>query len=180
MAAKKSNPKAKPVHGEFSSQEVTASIFSYTPDEFKKLKLKTELKNWQEDLESNSASYPTYVGSPFDKNYLNLEAEYEESEFDEEMVYVIPHYFYESAEYAIDREINSSHSIMLAPIVGKLLPSMPMDFAQNDVDRIGFEGLGASNGSYPEVAFYFGSRLITSCLLKDVDVGVFKEVVSAL
>ena len=48
-AVKKSNPKAKPINGEFSSQEVTASMFSYTPAEFKKIKLKTELKKWQED-----------------------------------------------------------------------------------------------------------------------------------
>ena len=32
------------VNGEFSSQEVTASMFSYTPAEFKRIKLKTELK----------------------------------------------------------------------------------------------------------------------------------------
>ena len=178
--AKKSNPKAKPVNGDFSSQEVTASIFSYTPAEFKKIKLKTELKNWKEDLDSNSSSYPTYVGSPFDDSNLNLETEHDDGEFDEGTVYVIPHYFYESAEYAIDGKIDSGWSIMLAPIVGKLLPSMPMDFAQKDEEQMWFEGQGATDGTEPEVAFYIGSQLITTCLLEDVDADIIKEVVSAL
>ena len=178
--AKKSNAKAKPVNGDFSSQEVTASIFSYTPAEFKKIKLKTELKNWKEDLDSNSSSYPTYVGSPFDDSNLNLETEHDDSEFDEGTVYVIPHYFYESAEYAIDGKIDSGWSIMLAPIVGKLLPSMPMDFAQKDEEQMWFEGQGATDGTEPEVAFYIGSQLITACLLEDVDADIIKEVVSAL
>jgi len=178
--AKKSNPKAKPVNGEFSSQEVTASMFSYTPAEFKKIKLKTELKNWRGDLNGNSSSYPTYIGSPFDDSNLNLEIKYEDEEFDEELVYVIPHYFYESAEYTFDGKIDSSWSIILAPIIGKLLPSIPIDFAQKDEDQIWFEGQGASDGTEPEVAFYIGSRLITSCLLEDVDAKVLNEVVSAL
>jgi hypothetical protein len=180
VAVKKSNPKAKPVNGEFSSQEVTASMFSYTPAEFKKIKLKTELKNWKEDLDGNSSSYPTYVGSPFDDSNLNLGVEHEDSEFDEELVYVIPHYFYERAEYAVDGKIDSSWSIMLAPIVGKLLPSMPMDFAQKDEDQMWFEGQGASDGTEPEIAFYIGSRFITSYLLDEVDADTLKEVVSAL
>lgn len=179
-AVKKSNPKAKPVNGEFSSQEVTASMFSYTPAEFKKIKLKTELKNWKEDLDGNSSSYPTYIGSPFDDTNLNLETEHEDGELNEKLVYVIPHYFYEKAEYAIDGKIDSSWSIMLAPIVGKLLPSMPMDFAQKGEDQMWFEGQGATDGTEPEVAFYIGSRLITSCLLEDVDADVLKVVVSAL
>jgi hypothetical protein len=179
-AVKKSNPKAKPVNGEFSSQELTASMFSYTQSEFKKIKLKTELKNWKEDLDSNSSSYPTYIGSPFDDRNLNLETEHEDSELDEDLVYVIPHYFYESAEYAIDGKIDSSCSIMLAPILGKLLPSMPMDFAQKGEDKIWFEGQGATDGTEPVVAFYIGSRFIASCLLEDVDADVLKEVASAL
>jgi hypothetical protein len=43
-SSKKGGVKAKPVINEFSSQEVTVSLFSYTPTEFKKIKLKTELK----------------------------------------------------------------------------------------------------------------------------------------
>jgi hypothetical protein len=177
---KKANPKAKPVNGEFSCQEVTASTFSYTPAEFKKIKLKTELKSWREDLDSNSSSYPIYVGSPFDDSNLNLDTEHMDSDFDEEMVYVIPHYFYESAEYSVDGKIDTSCSIILAPVVGKLLPSMPMDFAQKGEDQMCFEGQGATDGTEPEVAFFIGSRLITSCLLEDVDADVLKQVVSAL
>lgn len=178
-SVKKSNPKAKPVNGEFTSQEVTASIFSYTPSEFKKIKLKTELKKWQEDLDGNSSSYPTYIGSPFDDSNLNLEIEHEDSEFDEGLVYVIPHYFYESAEYAIEGKIDSSWSIMLAPIVGKLLPSMPMDFAQKGEDQMWFEEQGASDGTEPEISFYLGSKLIATCNLEDIDAEFLKRVTSA-
>ena len=177
---KRANPKAKPINGEFSSQEVTASIFSYTPAEFKKIKLKTELMNWREDLDSNSSSYPTYIGSPFDESNLNLETENVDSDFDEEMVYVIPHYFYKSAEYKIEGKIDSSWSITLAPVIGKLLLSMPMDFAQKGEKQMWFEGRGSSDGTEPVVAFYMGFQLITSCLLEDLDADVLKRVVSAL
>jgi hypothetical protein len=179
-AVKKSNPKAKLVNGEFSSQELTASMFSYTPAEFKKIKLKTELKKWQEDLDGNSSSYPTYIGSPFDDSNLNLETEHEDSELDEELVYVIPHYFYESAEYAIDGKIDSSWSIMLAPILGKLLPSMPMDFAQKGEDQVWFEGQGATDGTEPEISFYLGSKLIATCSLEDMDAEFLMKVTSAI
>jgi hypothetical protein len=177
---KKSNSKAKPVNGDFTSQEVTASMFSYTPAEFKKIKLKTELKKWIEDLDSNSSSYPTYVGSPFDDSNVNLDTFQENDDFDENLVYVIPHYYYESAQYAIDGKIDSSWKIALAPIVGVLLKSMPMDYAQKDEEQMWFEGQGATEGSEPEISFYIGSRLIASSLVEDVDAQVLKEVMLAL
>ena len=55
-----------------------------------------------------------------------------------------------------------------------------MDFAQKGDDQMWFEGQSATDGTEPEVAFYVGARLITSCLLEDVDAEVFKEVVSAI
>jgi hypothetical protein len=180
VASKKSGAKTKPVNGDFTSQEVTVSLFSYTPAEFKKIKLKTELKKWLEDLDSNSSSYPTYVGSPFDDSNLNLETFQENDEFDENLVYVVPHYYYESAEYVIDGKIDSSWSIALAPIVGLLLKSMPMDYAQKDDEQMWFEGQGATEGTEPEISFYIGSRLIASSLVENVDAGVLKEVMLAL
>jgi hypothetical protein len=178
--SKKSGAKTKPVNGDFTSQEVTVSLFSYTPAEFKKIKLKTELKKWIEDLDSNSSSYPTYVGSPFDDSNLNLETFQENDEFDESLVYVVPHYYYESAEYVIEGKIDSSWSIALAPIVGLLLKSMPMDYAQKDDEQMWFEGQGATEGTEPEISFYIGSRLIASSFVENVDAGVLKEVMLAL
>jgi hypothetical protein len=178
--SKKTGTKTKPVKDDFTSQEVTASLFSYTPAEFKKIKLKTELKKWIEDLDSNSSSYPTYVGSPFDDSNLNLETFQENDEFDESLVYVVPHYYYESAEYAIDGKIDSSWSIALAPVVGILLKSMPMDYAQKEDDQMWFEGQGATEGTEPEISFYIGSRLIASFPVEDIDAEVLKEVLSAL
>ena len=180
IAAKKSNPKAKSVNGEFSSQDITACFFSYTSAEFKKIKLKAELKKWKEELEGNASSYPTYIGSPFDDSNLNLETEHEDSEFNEDLVYVIPHYFYESAEYTVEGKIDSSCSVMLAPILGKLLPSMPMDFVQRGDEQMWFEPQGAYDGTVPEVSFFIGSQLVTTCSLEDVDAEVFKEVVSTI
>jgi len=177
---KKPNPKAKPVNGEFSSQDITACIFSYTTTEFKKIKIKAELKKWREELDGNSSSYPTYIGSPFDDSNLNLETEHEDSEFNEDLVYVIPHYFYESAEFAVEGKIDSSWTIMLAPILGKLLPSMPMDFAQRGDEQMWFESQGASDGTELEVSFFIGSRLVTTCPLEHVDAEVLSEVVSAI
>jgi hypothetical protein len=171
--------KAKPVKDGFTSQEVTVSLFSYTPAEFKKIKLKTELKKWVEDLDSNSSSYPTYVGSPFDDSNLNLDTT-DDGELDEGTIYVVPHYYYESSKYAIEGKIDLSWSITLAPIVGLLLKSMPMDYAQKEDEQMWFEGQGATEGTEPEVSFYAGSRLIASFPLEDFDEKSLKEITLAL
>ena len=176
---KSESAKSKPINGEFSSQELTASVFTYTSAQFKKIKLKTELKKWSEDLESNSSSYPTYVGSPFHEK-LNLETLTEDSEFSEDAIYVVPHYFYASAEYSFDGKIDSSYSILLAPILGTIMECKPMDCAQKDDEQIWFEGQGATDGSEYTISFFKGSHHLKTVQLnkiKDTDLSdVIKKI----
>jgi len=161
----KGNAKAKPVNGEFSSQELTASLFSYSVSQFKKIKIKTELKKWTDDLDSNSSSYPVYVGSPFDQKNLNLQTNCEDEEFSEDAIYVVPHYFYKTADYIFDGKIDSNGSIVLAPVLGIIMECKPMDCAVMDDEQIWFEGQGASDGTDYQVSFFKGSKLLKTLKL---------------
>lgn len=154
------NAKSKAGDGEFSSQELTASLFTYTSAQFKKIKFKTELKKWSDDLESNSSSYPTYAGSPFDEKNLKLETIDDKSEFSDDAIYVVPHYFYSSAEYSYEGKIDSSYSIVLAPILGTIMECRPMDSAQKDDEQIVFEGISTTDGSEYAISFFQGLRHI--------------------
>lgn len=156
----------------FVSRELTCSVLNYPLPEFKKLKASKIVSEWQEDLESNSSSYPTLIGSPFEGALpTSIDEEPETGR-----VYVIPHYFYESAEYSIDEPIDKNYEIKLAPVVGALLEDAPMDWAEKDGEQVYFEGQGATNGTDPMVNFYYDGKLILSVLLSDVDDGILKNV----
>jgi hypothetical protein len=159
---------AKKIIGEFETREITCSIFEYTLQEFKKLKANKVMAEWEEDLNDNSSSYPVYEGSPFDKNGLSLPKTIDE-EPDDETIYVVPHYFYSSAEYSIETDIESNCEIKLAPIVGVLMAEGPMDFAEKNGEQIYFEGQGATDGSEFAVNFFKGNKLIGTSLLADID-----------
>jgi hypothetical protein len=158
----------KKISNEFETRELTCSIFEYSLNEFKKLKAKKIVAEWEEDLNDNSSSYPVYEGSPFDSNGLNLEKTIDERPNDE-TIYVVPHYFYSSAEYSIDTDIDAQCEIKLAPIIGVLMSEGPMDFADKNGEQIYFEGQGATDGSEFAVNFFKGSKLIGTSLLADID-----------
>ena len=176
---KSESTKSKPINREFSSQELTASVFTYTSAQFKKIKLKTELKKWSDDLESNSSSYPTYVGSPF-HDKLNLETLTEDSEFSEDAIYVVPHYFYASAEYSFDGKIDSSYSILLAPILGTIMTCKPMDCAQKDDEQVWFEGQGATDSSDYTISFFHGSRHLKTINLDSIKEDDLNDVIKKI
>ena len=133
------------------------------------------MAKWEEDLNDNSSSYPIYSGSPFDKKGLGLATSIDE-EPDADTVYVIPHYVYSQAEYAIEQPIDGTFEIKLAPIVGALMDERPMDWAEKDGEQLYFEGQGASDGSDFAVNFYFKNKLIGSVLLADIDDGVLSDI----
>lgn len=162
---KKSAGKSKSINGEFSTRELTASLFTYSISQFKKIKLKAELKKWADDLDSNSSSYPVYVGSPFDQKNLNLETTCEDEEFSEDAIYVVPHYFYKTADYIFDGKIDSNGSIVLAPVLGIIMECKPMDCVVMDGEQIWFEGQGASDGTDYQVSFFKGSKLLKTLKL---------------
>lgn len=162
----------KKVTDRFESRELTCSVFDYPLPEFKKLKASKVVSEWQEDLESNSSSYPTMFGSPFEGALpTSIDEEPENGR-----VYVVPHYFYEYAEYSIEEPIDKTYEIKLAPIVGALLEEAPMDWAEKNGEQVYFEGQEATNGTEPMVNFYCDGKLILSVLLSDVDDDILKNV----
>ena len=165
----------KKIEDSFETQELTCSIFSYSLADFKKLKASKVLPKWEEDLNDNSSSYPTFAGSPFGKRGLNLSTSIDE-EPDAKTVYVIPHYFYATGEYAIEEPIDNSYEIKLAPIVGALFDDGPMDWAERDGEQVYFEGQGATDGSEFAVNFYWGKKLVGSCALAELDDDTLAEV----
>jgi hypothetical protein len=169
----------KKVEDGFNSQEITCSLFTYTISEFKKLKAKKVVQEWDEDLNSNSSSHALYEGSPFDANGLALSTEIDEDPVDEN-VYVVPHYYYSTAEYSIEEQIDKKCIIKLAPILGRLIPGKPMDWAEKEGEPIYFEGVDASDGSEYAVNFYKGSTLIGEALLSEVDDALILSIVKKL
>jgi len=178
-STKTDSNKSKPINGEFSSQELTVSLFTYTSTQFKKIKLKTELKKWREDLENNSSSYPTYIGSPFHEK-LSLETIVEDREFSEDAIYVVPHYFYESADYLFDGKIDTSFSILLAPILGTIMACKPMECAQKDDEQVWFEGQGATDSSDYSISFFQGSRHLKTIQLDSIKENDLNDVIKRI
>ena len=158
----------KKVEDSFGSEEITCSIFIYTISEFKKLKAQKVVQEWDKDLNSNSSSHALYEGSPFDGNGIGLNTEIDE-EIDLKKVYVVPHYYYSTAEYSIEEPIDKKCVIKLAPLLGQLIAGKPMHWAEKQGEPIFFQGVDASNGSEFNVNFYRGLTLIASVLLSEID-----------
>lgn len=165
----------KAVKDSFETRELTFSVFEYTLEEFKSLDAAEEVSKWEEDLNDNSSSHPTFLGSPFGKPGLNLPTSIDE-EPDGAKVYAIPHYFYSSASYSIEEPIDESFEIKLAPIVGHLMDEGPMDWAEKDGEQVYFEGIEATDGSEFAVNFYFKNKLVGTSLLSDFDDSVLGDI----
>lgn len=164
--------------GEFTCQELVATVFTYSVSEFKKLKAKTELKKWSKELNDNSSAYPLFDGSPFDSDGMNLSTSMDD-EPDSEVVYVVPYYYYQEAQYQID-DVEPSAEVKLVPILGVLCPEKPMDFIEKGDDQLWFESLGSSDGSDPSVSFFKGNDLIGNMTLEEVNDVSLKEIQSQL
>lgn len=165
----------KRVVGIFEARELTCSLFSYTLTGFEKLKASEISQQWYEDLYENSSSYPVYEGSPFGKGGLGLKVSIDDSP-DSKILYVVPHYFYASAEYLIEGPIDDTYEIKLAPIVGKLMQEGPMHFAVRDGEQLYFEMQRATDGSAFTVNFYWGRKLVGSLPLSDLDDEVLAQI----
>lgn len=160
---------------DFSCQEVTFATFKYTPAEFSKLKVKGALKEWIEELEHNSCSFPLYVGSPFDSDGENVPCSSDETPEDG-VVYVVPHYFYETADYTVSGVLNSKSKIKIAEEIGSLIPGLPMSHAMNGKESVEFECQGTTDGTEYSVYVFWNGDLIAESELSDVTAEFIKTV----
>jgi hypothetical protein len=177
---KKSKIKESKAVKKFTTQELTASLLTYSISEFKLINVKSVKKEWADDLMMNASSFPTYVGSPFDSSNLDLELRSDDSGFSENAIYVVPHYFSDNADYVCSKKIDSNSIIMLVPILGKIMSSKPMDYAINNHNDIFFEVQDTSTSTISSVAFYIGSKLVSTSTFSALDESVISEIILAL
>ena len=156
------------VENEFQTQELTCSVFSYTLAQFEEIQTAEMLQIWKDDLNDNSCSYPLLVQSLFNEQGLNLSTSIDK-EPKSKTVYVVPHYFYTTANYEIEEPINGTYKVILAPIVGTLFEGRPMKCFERDGDQIYPELAGASDATEFAVSFYWGSEIAGSLALTDVN-----------
>ncbi len=163
------------VENEFQTQELTCSIFSYTLAQFEELQTAEAVQMWEDDLNDNSCSYPLLVQSPFNEYGLNLSTSIDE-EPKSKTVYVVPHYFYTTADYEIEEPIDGTYTAILAPIVGTLFEGRPMEFFERDGDQIYPELAGASDATDFAISFYWGSEFAGSFALADVNDDILADI----
>jgi hypothetical protein len=160
---------------EFSCQEVTFAVFTYSPKEFGTLKIKKITEEWIEELNSNGSSYPLYVGSRFDKNGTSVPVS-SDDELEEDVIYVIPHYYYQTADYSSTEAITRNCEIKLAEVGGLLIPEMPMSHVVNGDESIEFECQGTTDGTDFAVYVFWNSKLIAQSEIEAIDSQFIKDV----
>ena len=160
---------------EFSCQEVTFAVFTYSPKEFGSLKIKKITEEWIEELNSNGSSYPLYAGSKFDKNGISVPVS-SDDELEEDVIYVVPHYYYQTADYSSTEAITRNCVIKLAEVGGLLIPEMPMSHVVKGDESIEFECQGTTDGTDFAVYLFWNSKLIAQSEIEAIDSQFIKDV----
>ena len=62
----------KSIQQEFETNAITACYIKYKLSDFKKLNIKSELKQWMELLNDDSYSYPTYLDSQYNLENISF------------------------------------------------------------------------------------------------------------
>ena len=165
--------------GDFSTQEIICSLFCYTTIAFKNLNLKKALTEWGKELDHNASAYAFYQGSPFDEDALNLKIEIDKKP-EAGIIYVVPHYFYQVAEYQLRERIDNSWIIKLAPIIGSLFTGQPMDLVYKGQRTEYFVCNNSSDRTENYINVYMGSNFIQSFPLKGFNSNHLKDAIRSV
>jgi hypothetical protein len=170
----------KSIQQEFETNAITACYIKYKLSDFKKLNIKSELKQWMELLNDDSYSYPTYLDSQYQEHDLKFKA-LQGEDISDKFFYVIPHYF-KKAKFSIDEGVTNKHIVWLAPTLGELLEQKPMScIVDNDLEEeFSFWELDSSEPTNAEVSFYHGKKLKFTCELEAINEDKFTEIISKL
>lgn len=146
---------------EFNCREIVYSVVSYSKADFSGLDLVQEVKNWQEELQSNSTARPVLLGSPFDDEDGNMGLDIEtEDELDAETVYAVLYYFYEDAIYSVSDEVCEGWSVNCDSILAELDIACAMESVTDGDEAEYFECISSSDRSETMLALFQGSEEI--------------------
>ena len=148
----------------FITKEVTLAIHEYSLSDFKKLDIKNSVEEWVEDLNNNGSSYPLFNNSVFNKNPNRIPTKNIVKPRNN-VLYVIPHYYYLYANYLLSEELNSNSIIFLNELGGTFIPEKPMDYVLHEGEDLYFECESATEGTEFSCYVFWGGRLISNSLI---------------
>lgn len=165
---------------DFTCQEINCVLLKYELDEFKKIKVKKEVSQWEEAMNDDRSSYPLYPSSPFGSNDLDLNFSCDEPPEDG-TVYVVVYYYYRSSDYKVVGKITRKSEVKLVPIIGLLMEDdMPMECISNGDEELYFECEGSSDGSETMVNIYYNNELVSTTQLDEFNDEALKNSIAVI
>jgi hypothetical protein len=160
----------------FITKEVTLSIHQYSLSDFKEIDIKNCVEEWMDDLNSNGSSYPLFKNSIFNKNPNRI---YTKNivKPDNNVLYVVPHYYYHYSNYLISEQLNSNSIIYLSELGGTFIPEKPMDYVFHEGENLYFECEGATEGTEFSCLVFWGKRIICNSLITSFNKATVKHIV---
>ncbi len=158
----------------FQCRELVYSLFRFTEAEFRQLDLEQEFGRWSQELENNSTAIPLMIGSIFDDDDGHMDLEIEEGDPpDEDAINVVAYYFYESAEYFVSSDVDSTWNVVQLPILADLCDSdgikfaVPMAYVTSGDRDERFDCNDSSDGTEMKIAVFRGPTQVFECDLDD-------------
>jgi hypothetical protein len=159
----------------FITKEVTLSIHEYSLSDFKKVNIKNSIEEWIEDLNSNGSSYPLFKDSIFNRKPFNIRTR-NIVKPKNNVLYVVPHYYYLYSNYLISEQLNSNSLIYLNELGGIFIPEKPMDYVLHEGGNLYFECESATEGTEFSCYVYWGKRFICNSLITSFSKDTVKNI----
>jgi hypothetical protein len=159
----------------FITKEVTLSINEYSLAEFRKINLKNSVEEWIDDLNNNGSSYPLFKNSIFDKKPNRIPTK-NKVKPKNDVLYVVPHYYYLYSNYLISEHLNSTSTIYLNELGGTFIPEKPMDYVLHEGEKVYFECESATEGTEFSCYVYWERKLICNSLITSFSKDTLKNI----
>lgn len=148
---------------EFNCREIVYTTITYSKSQYANLDIAEEIKNWKEELESNSSARPVLLGSPFDDEDGNMSLDIDiDGEIDPETIYVVLYYYYEDASYSTSDDVSEGWSVCCDPVLAELDIACAMESATDGDNTEYFECISSSDRTETMLAIYQGTDLLVS------------------
>jgi len=160
----------------FECRELVYTIFEYKIANFASLSLSKLKEIWEEALNNESIAVPLYEGSELE----SYEFEFIDNDLyaEPDLIYIVPHYFYNSSSYSITNPIDINWKMKAIDIIDGLIPGRPLEFATNGNEQAFFESTESSDGGDYVVSVFLGDTLIGEYDLYELDNSVMEKILS--